>query len=642
MDKKIYVTKYDYLYWYTKQPAFWFHTNQEIIDSINAQLQAHHVPVVEDEEGDEYTNESDSLEFYREMQASGTSSDPHDAKLVEGNLLDQQSKRHILQTYPHIQEIYDFDKNPLASREAAYEKTLELLNHPNIIIFQPTFINGHLITRCDALVKEGQHIQIIETKGTSTVKLHHFLDLFYQSQVLTQSALIHYQLDYSLCVVDYVIANKGECPFAITGYMNYAKAVSFPPHCLPAMKRAIKQGANAVLTDNHNYELCPILLGNVIMGDFSDFNVKFETTNSFATKKAITQAIALIEKVQNEFSDVVRTLYDAKITYHQQDCQQRGFVSQIVPSYNDNGDFKKSDYWMLLKTFYQSQGYAIFNYSGNVVHQTGEWIAKYQKGEDLVPYFKSAELLDLFFGNDLPYVIDHDLTFRYLNQLKDKKVYFDFETINIASRVLDGTYPFMQILTQCSLIISDGSIPYPQLKCENIVIDPLTINIDAFKQVVDALYQGAEYSYVVYNKSFEASRLKEMITYINDSEYTQKIMVIIHNMFDLADFFHIRAKGTPILIKEFGGFYSIKKVLPYIEKHYHHLFAATGCHDYKQLAIHNGLECQNQTTLRFFDVLTPTEWDELRQNIAIYCENDVRAMIAVELFVKEIAHFSPK
>ncbi len=78
--------------------------------------------------------------------------------------------------------------------------------------------------------------------------------------------------------------------------------------------------------------------------------------------------------------------------------------------------------------------------------------------------------------------------------------------------------------------ISDGTQPYSELTCNNIVIDPLNITIDAFKNVVDSLYRGPDYSYVVYNKSFESSRLREMITYINEPEYTKKIECIINNI----------------------------------------------------------------------------------------------------------------
>ncbi len=634
-DKKIFVTKYDYIYYYTKQKALLFHTNNDIINSINAQIKVAKKTIIEDEDDEFEISEVDCLEYFKEIQAEATTMDKEDAKLIEGNKLDQISKEHIKNTFPHITEVFDFDKNIVRDREAAYEQTLSLLKkHHDIIIFQPTFINHLLITKCDALVKEGNNIKIIETKGTSTVKLHHFLDLFYQSQVLLQDALAEYNFDFYLCVVDYVKAKKGACPFVITPYINYSKAVTLKKNFNIEEKRREKQGYNFIEDENKAFVPCPIHITNLVNGDVSELITKKEMTKYTGTKNAIERIVPILEQTIEEFDGVIEELYQLKLDFLNH-TEEQSFVFDIKPSFNDNGNFKKCDYWLYLRTLYQIMGYELFHYSGNMVYQTGAYLEKYQKGDDIKQYFKAGKEA-LFFDNNLPVVIDKPLTKKFLDQLKDKKVYFDFETINIATRVIDDTFPFMQIITQCSIIISDGTKPYSALTCNNIVIDPLNITIDGFKNVVDSLYMGEEYSYVVYNKSFESSRLREMINYINEPEYTRKIECIINNIYDLADFFQIRAEGVPFLIKEFGGFYSIKKVLPYIEKNHYHLYEETGCKDYKKLAVQNGLECQNKTTLRFFDRLSPTEWDELYHNIQVYCENDVRAMIAVELFVKKL------
>ncbi len=636
-SKKIYVTKYDYIYYYTKQKALLFHTNSQIINSINAQVKVAKATLIDDEDDEFEISEVDCLEHFREMQEQESTLDQEDAKVVEGIKLDHESKVHICNSFPHIKEVYDFDEKSkqVFDRELAYQKTLSLLkNNKDIIIFQPTFINDLLITKCDALVKEGNQIKIIETKGTSTVKLHHFLDLFYQSQVLFQDALGEYQFDFYLCVVDYIKAAKGTCPFAITPYMNYAKAITAKKKFNAEEKRREKQGYNFIEDENGTYVPCPITITKVLEGDLSELEIKKESTKYVGTKDAIDRIAPVLEKTIDEFSGVIEELYQWKIDFLKGDCEKE-FIKDITPDFNDNGNFKKSDYWMYLRTLYQIMGYELFSYSGNMVYQTGPYLQKYQKGDDIKQYFKAGKA-ELFFDNNQDVVIDRVLTKKYLDQLKDKKVYFDFETINIATRVIDNTFPFMQIITQCSIIISDGTKPYSELTCNNIVIDPKNINVDEFKKVVDALYMGEEYSYVVYNKSFESSRLKEMITYINEPEYTKKIECIINNIYDLADFFQIKKEGVPFLIKEFGGFYSIKKVLPYIEKNHFHLYEETGCKDYKKLAVQNGLMCQNRTTLRFFDKLSPAEWDELYNNIQIYCENDVRAMIAVELFAKKL------
>jgi hypothetical protein len=47
-------------------------------------------------------------------------------------------------------------------------------------------------------------------------------------------------------------------------------------------------------------------------------------------------------------------------------------------------------------------------------------------------------------------------TIKLFSEIKPKKVYFDFESINLASRVVDGTVPFMQICNQVSVIYDHG------------------------------------------------------------------------------------------------------------------------------------------------------------------------------------------
>jgi hypothetical protein len=52
--------------------------------------------------------------------------------------------------------------------------------------------------------------------------------------------------------------------------------------------------------------------------------------------------------------------------------------------------------------------------------------------------------------------------------------------------------------------------------------------------------------------------------------------------------------------------------------------------------IHNGTEAQKESTKRFFNIIDDNEWNKIANNLKIYCENDVRAMIAVEYMIGEI------
>jgi hypothetical protein len=101
--------------------------------------------------------------------------------------------------------------------------------------------------------------------------------------------------------------------------------------------------------------------------------------------------------------------------------------------------------------------------------------------------------------------------------LSNKKVYFDFESLNLATRVVDDTLPFMQTVNQISIIIDNGDGVNKDTLCKNILFDPLEMDKSKYKQIVDAILPNnrdlstcEQYSYVVYNKSFEKARLEEM------------------------------------------------------------------------------------------------------------------------------------
>jgi hypothetical protein len=192
----------------------------------------------------------------------------------------------------------------------------------------------------------------------------------------------------------------------------------------------------------------------------------------------------------------------------------------------------------------------------------------------------------------------------YFKQLKSKKIYFDFESINIATRIIDNTLPFMQIVNQMSIIIDDGYGIENKI-CKNIIIDPLHITKHFFKIIVDELLNipnPDEYSYVVYNKNFECSRLNEMKYLINENEYFDKIDSILKNIYDLADFFNAEKK-TYIFNEKLKGFYSIKKILPMIEFEAQYILSSINCFNYNKLEIKNGSDAQNLSAKRFFKLI---------------------------------------
>ena len=97
--------------------------------------------------------------------------------------------------------------------------------------------------------------------------------------------------------------------------------------------------------------------------------------------------------------------------------------------------------------------------------QTGTDISNFKKGSDIVPFFKKDKY-DLFLSDNNEILLNKDLLNSLFLNLKDKKVYFDFETMNTSIRTIDNSFPFMQIVTQCSIIKDNcDNTSYSEMIC---------------------------------------------------------------------------------------------------------------------------------------------------------------------------------
>ncbi len=659
MKKSKYIGKYDYIAYYTKQPAFWFFSNAEIMSGIEAQMKLANATLdlndeTEDDEGElGEEQELDYYELYKQAKEDNATIDDDNPQIFEGRIIDKESRNFVKSLYPHITTVYDLEDDPkikYASQEELANVTETLIkNNKNIIIFQPVFIAGKMITKPDALVKEDLEIRIIETKGTTTAKRHHLLDILFQSKVITSIPYLEdYYFVYSLCLVKYCYANKKEIPLTVTESFNIAKSVSFKPGTELEFKRLKKEGKGFTIKDKESGETmfveAPVNLTKICEGNLTDLETIVDINPYAAAKETARGFENQVLTILGEFDEVVNKLYDIRMDM--QNNNKGEILGDIIPHPNEKSYWKTSDLMITLRGLFKAKGYALFNFSGIVANQTEDALKHYHKDDDVMEYLKVNKKIDYreLFNEDANYITINPHGLKTLwEKLKPKKVYFDFETINSPIRPIDHCLPFMQILTQCSIIIDDNDgTAVKDLQCNNIVIDPLHIKINDFKNIVDNLYKGPDYSYIVYNASFERSRLKELKGYFNKNEadyqdYCNKIDCINENMYDIADFFIVNRESRPIVIKELGGFYSIKKVLPYIMEHHRQIFDDTGCVDYHSLdTVQNGKICQGETTKRFHNLLSDDKWNSLVVNLKKYCENDVRAMVAVEYFIRDI------
>jgi hypothetical protein len=149
-----------------------------------------------------------------------------DPKIFEGNLIDKECRKYIIDAYKDC-KVFDFDEYKF-NNQSAFKKTLDIIkNNDNVLLFQPTFIYKDIaIAKPDALVRlHGEYI-LIETKGTTNTKLSHLVDVQYQVNIV-DDVLDKFNTcidQCKLCIVRYEKLNKGRISFLLTEYCNYQKS----------------------------------------------------------------------------------------------------------------------------------------------------------------------------------------------------------------------------------------------------------------------------------------------------------------------------------------------------------------------------------------------------------------------------------
>ncbi len=96
---------------------------------------------------------------------------------------------------------------------------------------------------------------------------------------------------------------------------------------------------------------------------------------------------------------------------------------------------------------------------------------------------------------------------------KDKRyIWYDYEGVSSITPIIDGIGPYRQITNQVSIIetINGEIIEKDGQICQNIVKDPLNISLIDIVDNILAVYSNKADYYVVYNKTYENTRNKEI------------------------------------------------------------------------------------------------------------------------------------
>jgi hypothetical protein len=214
---------------------------------------------------------------------------------------------------------------------------------------------------------------------------------------------------------------------------------------------------------------------------------------------------------------------------------------------------------------------------------------------------------------------DEELIKQELDKLVYPVYFLDYETYNSAIPIFDGFSPQQQIPFQYSL----HKISDPNAKLEHFEFLS-TVNGDPGPELVNHLIHdlGTTGSVVVWNKSFEMSRNKEMAK--RRPDYARFLEGVNARVFDLMDIFYRGYYMHP----DFHGSYSIKHVLPVMVPEL----------TYEGLMIGKG----DQAMIAWWEMINSPNDSEAKKQITIdallkYCELDTLAMVEIWRKLEQIS-----
>ena len=199
---------------------------------------------------------------------------------------------------------------------------------------------------------------------------------------------------------------------------------------------------------------------------------------------------------------------------------------------------------------------------------------------------------------------------RFINSLSYPLYFLDFESFQPAVPLFDHSRPYQQIVFQYSLHIlqSEDAVPaHRSFLADHDGTDP---RLPFIRQLIPDI--GEQGDIIVFNRSFEASRLNEIaVTFPN---FQFPISNITSRIKDLMEIFQKRHYYVPGM----KGSYSIKQVLP----------ALVPGFNYENLAIGDG----GSASHAYMSLVGETDQEKIRttrENLLEYCKMDTLAMVEI-------------
>ena len=232
---------------------------------------------------------------------------------------------------------------------------------------------------------------------------------------------------------------------------------------------------------------------------------------------------------------------------------------------------------------------------------------------------KAIEQIKFEIENSKPKINKNNIK-KLLNTFKYPLYFLDFESYQSSIPTIDGTRPYQQICFQYSLhyyLEENGELFHKEYLSDDYEGNPM---YGLCRQLCEDIPMNS--CVLVYNQTFEKARLREMAELF--PEFREYLLNIRDNIIDLM----IPFSNQDYYVKDMGGSYSIKKVLPA-------LFPNDPSLDYHNLEqVHKGDEASNSYLL--LPTLIYEEQKTLRKNMLKYCELDTYAMVKIFEKLKKI------
>lgn len=211
-----------------------------------------------------------------------------------------------------------------------------------------------------------------------------------------------------------------------------------------------------------------------------------------------------------------------------------------------------------------------------------------------------------------PYINEVELK-KLLEKMEEPLYFLDYESVMFVIPKIQNTKPWQHIVFQYSLHkIENGKMSHFEY-----IMDSLEDELGLLKSLKQNI--GDKGSVVVWNKSYECSRNRELIKrYPKEANFLTNVN---DRVFDLKDVFKDYYEDV-----EFNGSHSIKSVLPVLCSEF----------SYKELEISNGTDAVRGYLKFLENDTTKEEKEKIKKDLFAYCNLDTLAMVEIYKKIKEI------